>query len=152
MTITQLLRPLSAAALVAATACATPDDGPSMRPGSDCLECHGRGGGANGGEDGPPWTVAGTIYATAQSTGSGVRGAAIHITDANGRQVTLHSQQVGNFYLADGLAFPLKVSIEGSGATKAMQRGVTAADGSCNFCHHAGSTSAGVGGGALHVP
>jgi hypothetical protein len=139
MTIRRLRR-LLAAALLAAAACA-PENGPSMRPGSDCLACHGRPGAE---EDGPPWTIAGTVYATPQGTGKGVRGAAIHVTDASGRTVTVHSQEAGNFYLADGLTFPLQVSVERNGATQTM--GDPVSDGSCNRCHFAGSTAAGVEG------
>lgn len=133
MTTPRLLR-LLAAALVAAAGC-TPDEGPSMRPGSDCLECHG---GADAEEDGPPWTIAGTVYASEAGTGDGVRGAAIHVTDATGRTVTLHSQAVGNFYLADGLTFPLRVSVERNGQTHEMPDPVRAGEGSCNGCHRPG--------------
>lgn len=117
-----------------------------MMPGSDCLQCHGYAGAE---EDGPPWTVAGTVYGTAQGTGAGVRGAAIHLTDATGRAVTLYSQAVGNFYLADGLAFPLQVSVERDGVTHPMAAPVAYGDRGCNRCHFAGSTLAP---GALFAP
>lgn len=149
---TSLLRPVLAA-LLALAACA-PEDGPSMKPGSDCGECHGGGGGADG-EDGPPWTVSGTVYASASGTGDGVRGAGIHVADANGKVVTLHSQAVGNFYLADGLAFPLTVSVERSGVTRTMQAKVQPGQGSCNHCHHVGGTASDSFGpvpGALFAP
>lgn len=128
--------PRLAAALafaLAVTAC-VPEEGPSMRPGSDCLDCHGNPGAE---EDGPPWTLAGTVYASPQGTGDGVRGAAIHVVDATGRAVTLHSNAVGNFYLADGLAFPLQVSVERNGASHPMAAPVSY--GGCNRCHRPGA-------------
>jgi hypothetical protein len=123
------LRALAAATLAAVLGC-TPEEGPSMRPGSDCLECHGNPGAE---ESGPTWTLAGTVYASAQGSGDGVRGAAIHVVDAGGRAVTLHSNSVGNFYLADGLRFPLQVSVERNGATQVMSDPVSY--GGCNRCH-----------------
>jgi hypothetical protein len=129
------LRALAAATLAAVLGC-TPEDGPSMRPGSDCLECHGNPGAE---ESGPTWTLAGTVYASAQGSGDGVRGAAIHVVDAGGRAVTLHSNSVGNFYLADALRFPLQVSVERNDATHVMSDSVD--EGGCNRCHHAGSAA-----------
>lgn len=143
MTIARLSALLAAAALAAAC---TPEEGPSMRPGSDCLGCHGDPGAE---EDGPPWTIAGTVYASPQGTGAGVRGAAVVVTDATGRTVTLHSQEVGNFYLADGLAFPLQVTVERNGvahvghavtgASPETSAPLQAGEGSCNRCHRAGT-------------
>jgi hypothetical protein len=107
-----------------------PEEGPLMQPGSDCMECHGRGGGD---EEAPPWTVAGTVFSSQDAAAGGVRGVAIQLTDATGRVVTLHSNQAGNFYLADGLRFPLRVALERGGITHPMAAAVQ--DGSCNRCH-----------------
>lgn len=140
-----LARRAAAVALAALAAC-VPEDGPSMRPGSNCLACHGDPGAD---ESGPTWTLAGTAYATAQGTGAGVRGAAVHVTDAAGRAVTLHSNAVGNFYLADGLAFPLQVAVERGGVTHAMSAPVTY--GGCNRCHD-GRAPQGGAPGAIFAP
>lgn len=142
MTRSSLARVLSAAALAAATGC-TPENGPSMRPGSDCLECHGNPGAE---EDGPPWTVAGTVYATPGGTGEGVRGATVTVTDATGRTVTLRSQAVGNFYLADKLTFPLRASVERNGVRHDMPDRFDY--GGCNGCHRPG----GEAGGSIAAP
>jgi hypothetical protein len=113
-----MTRATALAALLAAAALAPgciPEEGPMMEPGSNCLECH------SGGEA-PRWTLAGTL------TG---RGIAIPIRDANGKSFTLHSNQAGNFWTAESLAFPVRVTAEG------MNFNVTAADAECNRCHAA---------------
>jgi cytochrome c553 len=130
-----------AAVAVAAVAACTPEEGPLMSPGSDCLACHGNPGAE---ESGPTWFLAGTVYGSAQGTGKGVRGAAIVIVDATGRAVTLHSNQVGNFYLADRLSFPLHVAVERDGVIQTMPDPV--AEGSCNRCHQPGAE------GSIHAP
>jgi hypothetical protein len=138
---------LPAAALVMAAVLASaciPSEGPMMLPGSDCLECHGGGGGHSDSgltmqplesdDDGPRWTFAGTVFSSPTAPASGgVRGALVHATDANGRAVTIRSNEAGNFYLADGLAFPLRVSIERGGVVKTMPDPVEY--GGCNGCH-----------------
>lgn len=114
-----------AAALLLLGAC-IPEEGPMMDPGEDCRECHG------GGEsDGPAWSVSGTVFGGA--TGGGVRGAEIRIVDARGRHVTLHSNDAGNFYLADALRFPLQVSVARNGEVETMPDPVEY--GGCNGCH-----------------
>ena len=87
-------RRAAGAALALALAGCVSEEGPMMKPGSDCMECHG-----GGEEEARPWTVAGTI--------AGVRGAHITITDANGWSFTLRSNDAGNFYTAEPVAFPL---------------------------------------------
>lgn len=105
-----------AAALVALAAC-VPEEGPLMKPGEDCLECHG------GGDEARTWTAAGTW---------GGQGSHVTITDSNGKSFTLRTNQVGNFYTAERLAFPLRVSVDGS----EMPDPVTY--GGCNACHGEG--------------
>jgi mono/diheme cytochrome c family protein len=114
-----------------------------MRPGADCLECHGNGGGGGeGGEDDArPWTVAGTVFDGTGAGASGVRGAAIVITDAGGWTITLHSNSAGNFYVADGLRFPLRVAVALNGVTKTMPGSVSY--GGCNSCHGPGGGASG---------
>jgi hypothetical protein len=148
--------PLAALALVLG-AC-VPEEGPMMMPGADCLECHGGGGGGGGaraengeggGEgDGPPWTVAGTVFhALDAPTSAGVLGAHVRMIDATGRAVTLRTNAAGNFYLADPLAFPLQVSIEHGGVVRTMTSPVTY--GGCNGCH---TWPGGDAGGRLAIP
>ncbi len=103
----------SALACAFLLAACIPEEGPLMEPGSDCMECH------DGGEA-RHWTAAGTF---------GGQGNAVSITDAKGRSFTLRTNQAGNFYTAEPLAFPLRVSVNGA----AMPGLVT--DGSCNRCH-----------------
>jgi hypothetical protein len=141
-----------AAALLLAAGC-IPGEGPMMSPGEDCLECHGGGEGGGGGgdkpnaifglgggeDDGPPWTVAGTVYGARNAAASdGVRGARIHLTESNGsgRTVSLRSNEAGNFYLADHLTFPLRVAVEKDGLSRTMPDAVN--EGGCNGCHSAG--------------
>ncbi len=107
-------------ALVLAMAC-IPEEGPLMEPGSDCLECH------DGGEA-RRWTAAGTW---------GGQGNAVSIQDAGGKSFTLRTNQAGNFYTAESLSFPLRVSVNG----RAMPSAVS--DGSCNRCHGEGGRGGG---------
>jgi hypothetical protein len=93
-----------------------------MAAGQDCMECHG----SAGGEDARPWSVAGTV--------AGRQGASVTITDAGGWSFTLRSNQAGNFYTAEGVRFPLRVSVDG----KAMPATPVLSQGSCNCCHGGG--------------
>jgi len=117
-----MIRACTLAALLLSTTACIPEEGPMMEPGSNCLECHGGGGGE---ESGPRWTVAGTW--------SG-KGNKIAIRDAGGKAFTLTSNQAGNFWTAEPLAFPLQVSVDG----QAMPGGVTGGQASCNTCHGSG--------------
>jgi hypothetical protein len=126
--------PAAALALLVAVGC-TPADGPMMAPGEDCLRCHGRGEADD--EDGPTWTVAGTVYPseTTEDPGAGVRGATISVRDANGKSFDLRSNRAGNFYSAEPLAFPIEVAVNGRGGHR---QPTPLADGSCNRCHRPG--------------
>lgn len=104
------------AALLATLAACIPENGPLMEPGSDCLECH-------GGDEARTWTAAGTW---------GGQGSRVTITDSSGKSFTLRTNRVGNFYTAERLAFPLRVSVDGS----EMPAPVTY--GGCNACHGSG--------------
>jgi hypothetical protein len=139
---------MTTAVAVLAAGC-VPADGPLMAPGEDCLECHGGGGDGGDGsggdeltatpvsrldEDGPPWSAAGTVFPALDSSPSdGLRGASVHLTDANGRSITLRSNAAGNFYTAEPLRFPLRVSVTIGGRTEAMEDPVDY--GGCNHCH-----------------
>jgi len=105
------MRPLLCAAVLLA-AC-IPEEGPLMAAGQDCVECHGMGG------DARTWTAAGTW----------ARGARVTLTDANGKSFTLRGNDVGNFYTAEPLAFPLRVSVDGTPMQDPVKYG------GCNLCH-----------------
>lgn len=127
-----------AAAFVAAC---VPENGPLMRPGENCLECHG-GAGLPGEpptieeDDGDArrWTIAGTVFPSVSSApGDGVRGAKVHVRDADGRAFTLETNGAGNFYTAEPVRFPLRVAVEHGGVTHEMEPDVPY--GGCNACH-----------------
>jgi hypothetical protein len=122
---------------VAVAAC-TPENGPLMRPGEDCLHCHGGSSGGGGEEEhATPWSLAGTVYGTANTaSGAGIEGVDVQVTDANGFAFALHSNLVGNFYSAETIAFPLKVCVSRNGSTTCMEG--AASSGACNSCHEPG--------------
>lgn len=126
-------------AIVLAASC-TPEEGPLMMPGENCLECHG--GAAL--PDEPPtvadpddarrWTIAGTVFPRIDAgPGEGVRGANVHVRDANGRTFTLQTNRAGNFYTAEPVRFPLRVGVEHGGIHHEMDDDVPY--GGCNACH-----------------
>ena len=95
-----------------------------MSPNQDCLGCHG------GGGDGKTWTVAGTF---------GGKGSRIVVTDAGGKTLTLRAAQNGNFYTAEGVTFPLAVTVDGVPmARKSDGQVVLVSYGGCNACHGPG--------------
>ncbi len=128
-------RPAAFAAAALLSAACIPDPGPMMKPGSDCLECHGGGGGE---EDAVAWTIAGTV------TGSigGQQGSTVSIRDAGGWSFTLTANQAGNFYTRETVSFPLTVAVDG----RPMPNAVQAGDASCNRCHGFGGDGGGGGG------
>ena len=98
------------------------ETGPLMAPGQDCLLCH-------DGRSATRWTVAGTW---------GGPGARVTLTDSTGKTLTLATNQVGNFYTAEPLRFPLTVTV---GSARMPDR-VTY--GGCNDCHGAGGSARGL--------
>jgi hypothetical protein len=110
-----MTRAAAVAALLLASAACIPEEGPMMEPGSDCLDCH-------DGGDAQRWTVAGTW------NGQGRR---LVIVDATGKTFSRYTNQAGNFWTSEPIAFPLRVSVDGA----AMPNAVGAADASCNRCH-----------------
>lgn len=95
-----------------AAACSSPELGPLMAAGQDCLGCH-------DGATARRWTVAGTWHP----------GARVTVADAAGKSFTLHANKVGNFYSAEPVVFPLAVGVDG----KTMP--ALATYGGCNRCH-----------------
>ena len=112
---------LAIAAAAALLAACSPEEGPLMAPGQDCLECH-DGGEARG------WTAAGTWF----------RGSHVDITDANGKTVSLRGNKVGNFYTAEPLAYPLTVTVDGRTMPPLGPVG-RLTYGGCNACHQHGA-------------
>ena len=118
----------AALAAIGITNCGViPTQSPEMRPGTNCLRCH-------NGERAQSWTVAGTLYADSHANAdAGIDGADILITDANGVQLTLHTNGAGNFYTAESLTLPLQVEAQKGGVGVGMAMGVP--NGGCNLCH-----------------
>ena len=115
--------------LVVAVAC-QPVNSPTMNPGDDCLSCHQRD------DNRRRFTIGGTVFFALDSlVDEGLEAAEIHVTDKNGKQLTLRSNSVGNFYTAEDVAFPLALELQFHNRRIVMQ---TPADsGACNTCHSA---------------
>ncbi len=139
---------------------------PTMNPGLDCLSCHS----ATATLTCPvppcrasyrPWTVAGTVYGDPNADAeAGVPNVEILVVDSAGKALTLVSNEVGNFYTAEPLTFPLtSVQVQNERhrmimnlqpATVVLQGAAGVPIGSCNLCH---SQPAGFGApGRLFVP
>jgi hypothetical protein len=120
------MRYLAFAAALLLTAC-TSEEGPLMAPGEDCQDCH------SGGEA-KAWSFAGTVFTAEDADLSqGVQGVTVTVTDANGKKVTVRSNQAGNFYSAERLVPPLRTSISRGGRVSEMED--TFEYGGCNNCH-----------------
>lgn len=111
------------------------DEGhPEMNPGKPCVACH------NQASDAPKFSIAGTFYASqSQSDGCfGAAGAEIVITDANGSELRLTSNNAGNFYSSAAIALPYSAKVIHDGKELVMQAQQQSGD--CNSCHLAGGT------------
>ena len=83
----------------------TPTNSPVMNPGQDCMTCHCTGD-ASCTASSLPWTAAGTVFQDYQSDATGgVQGVHVLITDAMGKQLDLVTNEAGNFYTAEPLAY-----------------------------------------------
>jgi hypothetical protein len=104
------------------------EEGPLMKPGENCLRCH-------GGGDAPRFTVAGTVYSCAEAgSGDGVGGVAIVIKDGSGTEIErLTSNEVGNFYSFSQMPSSFQVSVERNGTGHEMAD--SPSTGACNSCH-----------------
>jgi hypothetical protein len=130
------MRVLSLALAGLALAACTPSNGPLMRPGDDCLRCHGGSSGGTGEEsdEATPWSLAGTVYPTLDANAdAGIEGVDVQVTDASGFAFHLHTNLAGNFYSAEQVAFPLQVCVSRNGATRCME--ASSPHGACNLCH-----------------
>lgn len=112
--------------LLVFAACAPPDEGPWMDPGTNCQTCHRAGG------TGPAWSVSGTLFETSESE-AGAAGVTIHVTDRNGQVLSITSNGAGNFYTAEELALPVRIVLEANG--RRVQKPGFTESGSCNACH-----------------
>jgi hypothetical protein len=129
-------------------------EGPTMRPGEACINCHtGSGGGDdNGGSDDGAavlFTLAGTVYPTAHEPNdcSGANGAAtgarvLVYPAGSTNPITLTPNAVGNFFYTGGVALPFTAKIvlpNGRERVMATPQRV----GNCNSCHtQTGTTGA----------
>jgi hypothetical protein len=115
-----------------------------MEPGENCQGCH-------SGNSAEPlyfgerrrhattWTIAGTVFGGANGA-VGVEGAEVQIKDANGFAFSLRTNQAGNFYSKETVAFPLSACVAIGG--QAVCQASPVVSGSCNSCHNAASASA----------
>lgn len=101
-------------------ACGSGDEGPTMKPGENCLSHH-------------SFSAAGTVFGSPTAgAGEGLAGATVTITDTNGKQVSLVTNSAGNFYTDDPLAFPVDIQVASGSLVQTM---TGAASGGCNGCH-----------------
>jgi hypothetical protein len=99
-----------------------------MRPGEDCLGCHG------GGE--AAFSAAGTVF---RADGSAASGLTVTLVDSQSALASTTTNSVGNFFFEEPLAPPFQVSITDGTASVTMQDATRA----CNACHQtAGSAQA----------
>jgi hypothetical protein len=105
--------------------------GPLHRPGQPCTFCHD---GALG--DPPQFSVAGTIYQTADGT-TALSGATVSLTDVDGKTYVATTNAAGNFYVtptAYSPHYPMRVGVTSAGVTVNMQSHIGWAS-SCAACH-----------------
>ncbi|MFK8002918.1 MAG: hypothetical protein AB8H86_25340 [Polyangiales bacterium] len=105
--------------------------GDEHRPGQPCLVCHG----AEYTPGHEVFEVAGTIYETIDAQ-TGTADVEVIIEDADGREIRLRSNRVGNFYLEEDapIRYPLQVAIERDGERVEMRSPIVR-EGSCAHCH-----------------
>jgi mono/diheme cytochrome c family protein len=106
------------------------DEGdPNMHPGGACITCHTLKGG-------PAYKVAGTVFPTAHEPNdcNGYpQPLNIVVTDAKGKETTLQTNGVGNFFTRTKIFPPFKVKVVNGAKERAMTGTLTAGD--CNSCH-----------------
>jgi hypothetical protein len=104
------------------------DSGPLMDPGGDCIGCR-----MDEGEE--VYTAAGTVMPSlAEEDGcTGVTGATVEITGADGRVLSLQTNSVGNFFTMEPIATPYTAKVVMDGREVAMVS--TLFDTNCASCH-----------------
>lgn len=107
------------------------EEGPLHRAGFPCTYCHSPGGRAE-----PNIDLAGTVYKDKEAQ-EGLPGVTVRLFDGAGRQQTMQSNEVGNFFLGEDeleLEFPLWVKLEWGEESRAMQSPIFR-ERSCSACH-----------------
>jgi hypothetical protein len=107
------------------------EESPLMHPGGACIDCHSA-------EEGPRFTVAGTVMASFMddTNCNGVAGVTIRVTGSDNQLVELTSNRAGNFFLENrAIARPFTVELVHEGRSRRMMTPQT--DGDCNGCHTA---------------
>ena len=105
--------------------------GPLHRPGQPCLLCHDPGGGRD-----RPFSVAGTIYALADTLVP-VTEVQIQLIDKDGRRFTARSNCAGNFYVRPSEYvphYPMWATVAAEDQTIDMESPIYR-EGSCASCH-----------------
>ena len=103
-------------------------------PGLDCTGCHNGSQTTSSPTSPPHWYAAGTLYDSASGTKT-VSGATMHITDKNGKTVTLVTADNGNFFTSEVLVPPL--TVKGSLCPNNVAMNGSATTAFCNSCHNA---------------
>lgn len=121
----------------------TGGEGERMDPGRACIDCHGK-------EGGPRFTFAGTVMGklTEEDGCVGPTGAQVVLVGADGKAVSITTNDVGNFRTNLTLALPYRAKIVANGKTKEMTTPQTSGD--CNACHT--KTGANAAPGRLTMP
>lgn len=114
---------------------ATPTTDGHHHPGEDCLMCHHQG----GAEGAPPFTFAGTMFASPGGIAP-LAGGSFHLIDALGTDTLVETQSNGNFYSMGLVTFPVVAFRSLCPDVVQMQSPITETDGSCNRsgCHTLG--------------
>ena len=106
------------------------DVGAAMHPGGACISCH-------RGNEGPTFTIAGTVFPTAHEYDDCVSTAAgkgqVVITDSNGVDHAISVGVSGNFYSQQAISLPYRAKVVVGGQERAMSSSQQSGD--CNSCH-----------------
>jgi hypothetical protein len=115
------------------------DESDDMTPGQACIKCHSTPD-DEGEIEGPRFRFAGTAYPTPHEpdncVATGVGGAVVVVTDANGASFEATVRAGGNFFVeGTPLAMPITAEIRKNGKVLKMMDPVMSGD--CNTCHTA---------------
>ncbi|HEX6245355.1 MAG TPA: hypothetical protein VFZ61_30745 [Polyangiales bacterium] len=106
-------------------------EGDKMRPGRACISCH------LAESSAPDWTIAGTVYPSAHEPdhchGADDSDIEVVITGADGRELRLEVNSVGNFHSQERVVFPIRARVLMNGRERRM--GAMQNTGDCNSCH-----------------
>ena len=104
------------------------EESPLMHPGGNCIDCHSE-------NEGPDFTIAGTVYSTpdAKTDEFGVNGAKIVIIDAANKVLEMTTNEAGNFFSWEKIKMPFTAKVVYMGKELAMpaQQSI----GNCALCH-----------------